>query len=60
MGRIVKMMPGKDGVVRVVEVRNCSGVYTQPVSKVFKQEDDFVNGGRNVEDKDNFDKCHTY
>ena len=60
LGRIVKTMPGKDGVVRVVEVRNRSGVYTRPVSKVFKLEDDFVNGGRNVGDKDNSDNSRTH
>ena len=60
LGRIVKTMPGKDGVVRVVEVRNRSGVYTRPVSKVFKLEDDFVNGGRNVGDKDNSDSSRIH
>ena len=45
LGRLVKTMPGKDEVVRVVEVHNRSGAYTRPVSKVFKLEDDFVDRG---------------
>ncbi len=50
LARVVKTMPSEDGIVRVVEVRNKSGVYTRPASKVFKLEDDFVKGGINVGD----------
>lgn len=33
-GRIVKLLPGKDGVVRVVEVKTQNGVLLRPVSKL--------------------------
>lgn len=33
-GRLVKLLPGKDGVVRVAEVKTQHGVLTRPVSKL--------------------------
>ena len=39
LGRITKVMPGKDDVVRVVEVRTRNGTYTRPVTNLFKLED---------------------
>ena len=51
LARIVKTMPGRDGVVPVVEVVNKNGTYTRPVSKVYLLEDDVVKGGRNVGDE---------
>ncbi len=39
MARITKLIPGKDGVVRVVELRTSKGTYTRPVTKVYKLED---------------------
>lgn len=33
-GRIVKLLPGKDGVIRVVEVRTQNGVLLRPISKL--------------------------
>ena len=46
LGRIEKIMPGKDGVTRVVEVHTKDGTYTRPVSKVLKLEDNnFVQRG---------------
>jgi len=34
MGRITATFPGKDGQVRVVEVRTASGVYRRPIAKL--------------------------
>ena len=34
-----KVMPGKDDVVRVVEVKTKNGTYTRPVAQMFKLED---------------------
>jgi len=34
LGRIVKTLPGKDGVVRVVEVKTKERVYTRPITKL--------------------------
>ena len=39
LGRITKVMPGKDDVVRVVELKTRNGTYTRPIAKVFKLED---------------------
>ena len=39
LARICKVMPSKDGVVRVVEVRTKNGTYTRPVTKLYKLED---------------------
>ena len=40
LARITKVLPGDDDVVRVVEVRTKDGVYTRPVAKVCRLEDD--------------------
>ena len=50
LGRITRVMPGPDGVVRVVEVKTKNGTYTRPVAKLCKLEDhgddtDFVKEG---------------
>lgn len=34
LGRIVQLIPGKDGVVRVVSLKTSSGVLTRPVVKI--------------------------
>ena len=39
LARIDKVFPGKDDVVRTVEVRTKDGVYVRPVSKLAKLED---------------------
>ena len=39
LARIVQVLPGKDDVVRTVEVRTKDGVYVRPVSKLAKLED---------------------
>ena len=39
LARITKVMPGKDHVVRVVEVRTKDGEYVRPVSKLYKLEE---------------------
>ena len=55
MGRIENIYPGSDGVVRIVDVRTKSGVYSRPVVKIYPLEDRFVDevpqGGGNVEHK---------
>ena len=52
LARIERTFPGKDGVIRVVEVRTKDNTYTRPVTKVLKLEDnnDFVKGGSDVGD----------
>ena len=46
LARIVKIQPGQDGVTRVVDLRTKDGIYTRPVAKVLKLEDnDFVQRG---------------
>ena len=50
LGRITRVMPGADGVVRVAEVKTKTGTYTRPVAKLCKLEDhgddtDFVKEG---------------
>ena len=39
LARITKVVPSKDGVVRVVEVRTKNGTYTRPATKLYKLED---------------------
>ena len=48
LARVQKVMPGKDGVVRTVEVRTKKGSYTRPVAKLYRLEDDIRQGGENV------------
>ena len=45
-------MPGRDDIVRVVEVRTKDGDYTRPVASLYKLEDhlDFRQGGECVTD----------
>jgi hypothetical protein len=40
LARVVKVLPGDDGVVRVAEIRTKSGNYTRPVAKLLRLEDD--------------------
>ena len=40
LARITKTMPGRDGVVRVVEVKTKDGTYTRPATKIYLLEDD--------------------
>ena len=40
LGRIEKVMPGDDGVVRVVDVKTKDGSYTHPGAKHYRLEDD--------------------
>ena len=40
LARVEKVMPGKDGVVRVVDVRTKDGIYTRPAAKVLRLEDE--------------------
>ena len=39
LGRIIKVMPGRDGVVRTIEVKTTTGTYSRPAAKIFKLED---------------------
>ena len=39
LARITKVLPGKDNVVRTVEVRTKNATYTRPVTKLYKLED---------------------
>ena len=55
LARIIRVIPGRDDVVRVVELKTKDGVYTRPVSSLFKLEDnlestDVRQGGDNVAD----------
>ena len=40
LARITKTIPGRDGVVRVVEVKTKDGTYTRPATKIYLLEDD--------------------
>ena len=40
LARITKIMPGEDGTVRVAEVKTKYGIYTRPVVKLYKLEDE--------------------
>ena len=40
LGRVTRVIPGNDGVVRVVEVKTKDGTYTRPVAKLYRLEDD--------------------
>ena len=40
LARITKVMPGKDNITRVIQVRTRDGDYTRPVSKLYKLEED--------------------
>ena len=44
LARVISVQPGKDGVVRVAEVRTKDGTYTRPVVKLHELEDDFSEG----------------
>ena len=43
-GRITKVLPGDDGIVRVIELRTKEGTYVRPVAKLFKLEDEIPQG----------------
>ena len=45
LGRITNVLPGKDGIVRVVELRTKDGTYTRPVVKLRKLEESEVPQG---------------
>ena len=50
LGRIVEMLPGDDGIVRVVTIRTKNGTYTRPITKIGKLEDnDLRQGGEYVD-----------
>ena len=40
LGRVQRVIPGNDGIVRVVEVKTKDGVYTRPAAKLYRLEDD--------------------
>ena len=40
LARVTNVMPGKDNVVRVAEVKTRSGTYTRPTAKLIRLEDD--------------------
>ena len=49
LGRIAEMLPGDDGIVRVVTIRTKNGLYTRPITKIGKLEDnDLRQGGEYV------------
>ena len=39
LGRITKVMPGRDNNIRVVEVKTKDGIYTRPVATLYRLED---------------------
>ena len=45
LARITRVMPGEDGIVRVVEIRTRDGTYTRPVVKLRRLEDSEVPQG---------------
>ena len=51
LARVADVFPGRDGVVRTIEVKTKDGLYTRPATKVCVLEDDEVKmpqGGENV------------
>ena len=51
LARVIRVMPGRDGIVRVAEIKTRSGVYTRPISKLLRLEDtvgDVPQGGEDV------------
>ena len=45
----VEMLPSDDGIARVVTIRSRSGLYTRPITKIGKLEDnDLRQGGEYV------------
>ena len=52
LARVTKAVPGKDGVVRVAEIRTKDGSYTRPVARLLRLEDDIESsqGEGNVDD----------
>lgn len=47
LARVMQVAPGKDGVVRVAEVKTKTGLYTRPVAKLYMLEDS-SHGGEDV------------
>ena len=45
LGRITTVMPGKDGVVRVAEVRTKDDTYVRPIVKLCRLEENEVPQG---------------
>jgi hypothetical protein len=41
LGRVIRTMPSKDGTVRVVEIKTKDGIYTRPVAKLHRLEENF-------------------
>ena len=53
LARILRVLPGRDNIVRVVEIKNKDGVFIRPVTSLLKLEDDVYDvrqGGENVTD----------
>ncbi len=50
LARITKVISGEDGVVRSVELRARNGVYTRPVIKLYKLEDNDIDIRQSGED----------
>jgi len=38
LGKVLKLIPGKDGISRVVEVKTASGVLTRPIQRIYPLE----------------------
>ena len=45
LGRIMKVMPGNDGVVRVAEIKTAHGLYTRPTKKLILLEKSTIRQG---------------
>ncbi|OXA47065.1 hypothetical protein Fcan01_18317 [Folsomia candida] len=54
MGRIVELIPGRDGVCRVGKVKTASGILTRPVQRLFPLE---ISSARDQEEKVNVIKA---
>ena len=53
LARILRVLPGRDSIVRVVEIKTKDGVFIRPVTSLLKMEDnvyDVRQGGENVTD----------
>ena len=43
LARVTKVVPGKDGVVRVADIRTKDGEYTRPVTRLCRLEDNIID-----------------
>jgi hypothetical protein len=54
IGKIEAVYPGRDGIIRVVDVKTATGIYRRPVTKLCRisvseeKKNNFLHGGEDV------------